>query len=102
MPKELLKKENNKGGGGRSRRKQVKSEEGKVCQEKNNVCQKKKIEDDGDKDQETVKDETMESGYSSGEKEDTNVIYYKVQFTNKNHNHNQSNMGCKSQTKNLN
>ena len=75
MPKELSKKEDNKGGGGRSRRKRVKSEEGKVSQEEDNVCQQ---DDDDDKDREMVEDETLESGYSSGEKDDTNVIYYKV------------------------
>ena len=69
MPKELSKKEDNKGGGGRSRRKRVKSEEGKLFQQE---------EDDDDKDREMVEDETLESGYSSGEKDDTNVIYYKV------------------------
>ena len=78
MPKELSKKEDNKGGGGRSKRKRVKSEEGKVSQEEqeNNVFQQEG--DDDNKDREMVEDETLESGYSSGEKDDTNVIYYKV------------------------
>ena len=75
MPKELSeKKEDNKGGGGGGGRlrKRVKSEEaGKVCLDKNN--------DNDGKDREMVDDEALESsGYSSGEKDGTNVIYYKV------------------------
>jgi len=75
MPKELSeKKEDNKGGGGGGGRlrKRVKSEEaGKVCPDKNN--------DDDGKDREMVDDEALESsGYSSGEKDGTNVIYYKI------------------------
>ena len=69
MPKELSsKKEDNKGGGGRLR-KRVKSK-----YDNDN--------DNNDKDREMVDDETLESsGYSSGEKDGTNVIYYKVQIS---------------------
>ena len=69
MPKELAKKEDKKGGGGRLRRKRVKSEKEKSEEEKEN----------DNKDREMVANETPESsGYSSGEKDETNVIYYKV------------------------
>ena len=65
MPKQLLRKEDNKGGGGRLR-KRVKSGE----------CRK---EHNDNKDREVDEDEALESsGYSSGEKDEPNVIYFKV------------------------
>ena len=72
MPKELAKKEDNKGGGGRLRRKRVK------CEKEEKEKSEEEKENDN-KDREMVDNETPESsGYSSGEKDDTNVIYYKV------------------------
>ena len=76
MPKQLLRKEDNKGGGGTTKednkggggrlRKRVKSGE----------CRK---EHNDNKDREVDEDEALESsGYSSGEKDEPNVIYFKV------------------------
>ena len=76
MPKQLLRKEDTKGGGGTTKednkggggrlRKRVKSGE----------CRK---EHNDNKDREVDEDEALESsGYSSGEKDEPNVIYFKV------------------------